>query len=263
MNSYAFDPAGGTWTPIADAPSDNWASSFAVANGKLLVVGGVLGGAITNAGFQYDPATNAWSALPNANVPRYRGGAACGFYKIGGSVAQFQASADSEALPGLEDCAEGAADVSWLSIDKTTATLAPGQKATVKVTMTASVDQPGTYTAGVNIKENTPYTVAPVGVTMNATPPTTWGKLMGTVTGTSCQGATAPIKGATVQVDSWAQSFTFETDAQGGYAYWLDRRNNPLTMIAAKDGWKPQTRSSKVNPSTPTVENFNLKPTKC
>lgn len=262
-SSYAFDPAAGEWAPIADAPIDSWASSYAVASGKLLVVGGSQGGAITNAGFAYDPASGTWSSLPNANTPRYRGGAACGFYKVGGSSGQFNATVDSEVLPGFEECAEGAADVSWLAVDKTEATLAPGAKVTVTVTLSANVDQPGTYTASVPIGENTPYSVPPVEVSLTVQPPTTWGKLTGTVTGTSCAGVTAPIVGAVVQVDSWAMSFTFATDAAGKYAYWLDRRNNPLTLIAAKDGWKPQTRQTRINTSTPTVEDFALSPIRC
>ncbi|MGN9768177.1 S8 family serine peptidase [Micromonospora sp. SD12] len=261
--SYAYDPGANTWTAIADAPADNWASSFAVANGKFLVVGGSQGGAITNVGFAYDPATSSWSSLPNANTARYRGGAACGFYKVGGSSGGFTATRDSEALPGFEECAASTADVSWMTIDKTAATLAPGQAVTVNVGMSANVDQPGTYTASVAIKENTPYTVEPVAVTLNVLQPTTWGKLMGTVTGTSCQGASSPIPGATVQVDSWAMSWTFSTDAEGRYAYWMDRRNNPLTMIVAKDGWKPQTRQTRINTATPTVEDFALSPVRC
>ncbi|MFE9959667.1 S8 family serine peptidase [Micromonospora sp. NPDC005299] len=261
--SYAFDPGANAWTAVADAPADSWASSFAVANGKLLVVGGSQGGAITNAGFAYDPATDSWANLPNANTPRYRGGAACGFYKVGGSSGSFNATKDSEVLPGLEECAEGPADVSWLTIDKSKVTLAPGEKVTVTVGMTANVDQPGTYSASVAIKENTPYTVPPVAVTMIAQPPTSWGKLMGTVSGRSCQGAVAPLPGTVVQVDSWAMSWTFATDADGKYAYWMDRRNNPLSIIVAKDGWKPQTRQTRINNTTPTVEDFTLSPIRC
>ncbi|WP_344750977.1 S8 family serine peptidase [Micromonospora olivasterospora] len=260
---YAFDPAANAWTAIADAPADSWASSFAVANGKLLVVGGVQSGAVTNAGFAYDPASNSWSNLPNANTARYRGGAACGFYKVGGSSGSFNATADSEALPGFEECAEGPADVSWMTIDKTSATLAPGQKVTVTVGMTANVDQPGTYSGSIAIKENTPYTVQPVAVTMKVNPPKSWGKLMGTVTGTSCQGANAPLAGAIVQVNSKAASWTFATDAEGKYAYWMDTKNNPLTIIAAKDDWKPQTRQTKLDTKTPKVENFALSPVRC
>jgi N-acetylneuraminic acid mutarotase len=258
-SAYVFDPGTNAWSPIAQAPADHWAASYAVAGGKLLVVGGVQAGAVTNAGFAYDPAADSWSALPNANLPRYRGGAACGFYKIGGSSGGFTATADSEALPGLEDCAESSADVSWLSIDKTEATLAPGASTTVKVTLAASVDQPGTYSGSVTIGENTPYQVAPVAVTMTVTPPTSWSKLMGTVTGVSSTGVTAPLPGAIVQVDSWAQSYTFITDKDGNYAYWLDRRNNPLTLIAAKDGYKPQTRTTRLLAGEPVTEDFALK----
>ncbi|MFE9657376.1 S8 family serine peptidase [Micromonospora sp. NPDC006431] len=259
---YAFDPGANAWTAIADAPTDTWASSFAVASGKLMVVGGVQGGAVSNAGFAYDPGANSWSNLPNANTARYRGGAACGFYKIGGSSGSFNATPDSEALPGFEECAERPADVSWMTIDKTSATLAPGEKITVTVGMTANVDQPGTYSGSIAIKENTPYTVQPVPVTMNAQPPGTWGKLLGTVTGTNCQGVSAPLQGATVQVDSKSTSWTFSTDAQGKYAYWLDRKHNPLKMIVAKDGWKPQNRQTTIS-STPRVEDFALSPTRC
>ncbi|WP_238335282.1 S8 family serine peptidase [Kribbella amoyensis] len=257
--SYVYDPSANSWSPIADAPADHWAASFAVAGGKLLVVGGVQTGAVTNAGFAFDPAAGTWAALPNANMPRYRGGAACGFYKVGGSSGGFTATVDSEALPGLEDCSESSADVSWLSIDKTEATLAPGASTTVKVTLNASVDQPGKYLGSVTIGENTPYSVDAVGVTMNVTPPNTWSKLLGTVTGVATSGATAPLPGAIVQVDSWAQSYTFITDNQGKYAYWLDRRNNPLTLIAAKDGYKPQTRTTRLLAGEPVVEDFALK----
>ena len=39
----------------------------------------------------------------------------------------------------------------------------------------------------------------------------------------------------------------------------MDRRNNPLTVIVAKDGWKPQARTAKINVTEPTVEDFALK----
>ncbi|WP_250002974.1 S8 family serine peptidase [Actinoplanes sp. M2I2] len=260
---YAFDPATGSWTAIADAPSDHWASSFATANGRLLVVGGSQGPGVTNAGFAYDPAADSWAALPNANAPRYRGAAACGFYKVGGSSGGFNPTKTSEVLPGLAECAENG-DVSWMTLDRTEATVAPGKKVTVTVGLTAAVDQPGAYTGAVTVKTDTPYAVPAVGVTLNALPPKTWAKLMGTVTGAPCGGGSGtPLAGATVQVDSWASSHTFATDAGGAYAYWLDKRNNPLTLIAAKDGFKPQARTSKVSTAEPKVENFALQPVRC
>ncbi|GAA4174857.1 hypothetical protein GCM10022251_74900 [Phytohabitans flavus] len=260
---FAFDPATGEWSAIADAPADHWASSFAVANGKLVVAGGQQGGAVTNRAFAYDPAGNSWSALPNANTPLYRGGAACGFYKIGGSAGAFNAITAAEVLPTFGDCDDGNVDVGWLSLDKTAFTLAPGEKVTVTATMTATVDQPGTYTAPIKFTEDTPYQAPSFQATMEVQPPSTWAKLSGTVTGAQCGGTSVPLRGATVQVDSWAMSWTFSTDAQGGYAQWIDRRNNPLTLIVAKDGWKPQTRQVRVSTSAPTVEDFTLSPTRC
>ena len=180
---YVYDPGANAWSPIADAPADHWAASYAVAGGKLLVVGGVQAGAVTNAGFAYDPAADTWAALPNANLPRYRGGAACGFYKVGGSSGGFTATVDSEALPGLEDCAESSADVSWLSIDKTEATLAPGASTTVKVDAHRERRPAGHLQRVGHDRREHAVPVAPVDVTMNVTPPTTWSKLIGTVTG--------------------------------------------------------------------------------
>src|SRR4029079_12042393 len=94
-------------------------AASAAAGGTLVVTGGVQGGAITNAAFAYDPASDSWTDLPNSNVARYRGGAACGFYKGCRCEGNFAATPDSEMLPGLEDCAAGGADVGWLSVEPT------------------------------------------------------------------------------------------------------------------------------------------------
>ena len=262
-DGYVYDPGSDTWTPIADAPADTWASAYSAANGQLLVNGGVQGGAVTNAGFAYDPGTNTWSDLPNSNTARYRGAAGCGFYKVGGSSGGFTATGDSEVLPGFAACAADGADVEWLSVDTAAATLQPGDSVTVTVTMSADVDQPGTYTGGVGIAEDTPYAVAPVGVTMNVTPPTTWGKIAGTVTGVSCDGSAGPLAAATVQLDSWASDWTFSTEADGTYAYWIDRRNNPLTAIAAKDGYKPKVKQVRVASGKTVRADFALQKAGC
>lgn len=261
--SYAYDPGSNTWTEIADAPVDTWASQYAVANGQLMVNGGVQGGVVTNATFAYDPATDSWGDLPNSNTARYRGAAGCGLYKVGGSSGGFNATPDSEVLPGFADCAAGGADVEWMSIDTTTATLAPGESTTVTVTVSADVDQPGTYTAGVGIKEDTPYSVEPVDVTMNVMPPRRWSKLAGTVTGVACDTTSSPLPGATVQVDSRTMDWTFSTDANGQYARWIDRRNNPLTVIASKDGYKPQSDEVRLLQGQTTIADFALEEVGC
>jgi N-acetylneuraminic acid mutarotase len=261
--SYAYDPGADSWTPIEDAPVDTWASGYTVANGTLVVNGGVQGGVITNRTFAYDPAAGSWSDLPNSNTARYRGGMACGVYKVGGSSGSFNAEVDSETLPGFGDCGSSAADVEWLSVSPTSGTLEPGDSMTVEVTMDPDVAQPGTYTAGVAIDEDAPGNVEPVSVTLEVTPPRSWGKLAGTVAGSACNGDTAPLPGATLQVDSWAGSWTFNTESDGSYAYWFNTGANPLQLIAAKDGYQPQTDRVRLRRGQTTVADFTLRKAGC
>ena len=72
-------------------------------------------------------------------------------------------------------------------------------------------------------------------------------------------GGTAPIAGATVLIDTWATSYTLTTDAVGGYALWLDVRNNPLTVIAAKDGFQPTVATVTIKKKSTVIKNFTLK----
>src|SRR6185312_7286475 len=95
-----------------------------------------------------------------------------------------------------------------------------------------------------------------VAVTMVVKPPATWGKIAGTLTG-SADGN--PIGGATVQIVTWANSYTLKTDKAGQYALWLDVRNNPLQVIAAKDGYQPQVKTAKIAKATTTTLDFTLK----
>jgi N-acetylneuraminic acid mutarotase len=263
-HAYAYDPASDSWSSVADMPIDLWSMGYSTANGQLLVSGGVTDGmtTLTNQGFVYDPVANAWTALPNSNNTLYRGGAACGFYKIGGSSGGFTAAKSTEMLPGYDQCS-GTADVPWLSEDKTEVTLQPGATAEVTVSLNANVPQitqPGTYAAQVTVSARTPYGVSSIPVTFVVNPPKTWGKITGTVTGTGCTGTSAPLSGATVEIDSWSANYTLKTDKDGRYVLWLDTRNNPLTLIAAKDGWAPQTRSVKIAKLATTTADFTLKP---
>ncbi|OLB73770.1 MAG: hypothetical protein AUI14_25260 [Actinobacteria bacterium 13_2_20CM_2_71_6] len=228
----------------------------------LLLSGGVTGASntLTNQGYAYDPTTRAWTPIANSNNTVYRSGSACGFYKIGGSTGGFNANPKSEVLPGFDQCGPPT-DVAWLSATPNKFTLAPGATANVTVTLDASVaavSQPGTYQALLTFRTNTPYQFRPVGVTMNATPPTTWGKITGTVVGVKCDGSTAPLAGATVQIDTWAAHYTLHTDANGVYGLWLDHRNNPLSLIVAKDGWQPKAGQVRIKARQTTTSDWQL-----
>jgi hypothetical protein len=215
---------------------------------------------ITNQGYAYDPVANTWTAMPNANQTLYRSGGSCGLYRIGGNPGGFGAPpvASSEVLPGFTSCG-AAADVSWLSLSTDTVTLAPGKSAKVTVSLNANVDditQPGLYTAAVSLGTDTPYAVPAVPVSLTVNPPKTWGKIAGTVT-SAADGK--PIPGATVQIDTWTASYTLKTKTDGTYQLWLDTRNNPLQLIAAKDGFQPKVATAKITKGGTTTSDFSLK----
>ncbi|MGW3246102.1 carboxypeptidase regulatory-like domain-containing protein [Streptomyces sp. NPDC001070] len=256
-HAYVYDPATDTWSPVADQPTDAWGAAYASANGLLLVRGGSVnnGTALTNQVWAYEPNENTWTALPNANASVYRGGGSLGFYAVGGLTSGGTPVKSSEVLPGYDQV--HAADVTWLTESTNTVTVQPGASTTVTVALDASVPevtQPGTYTASLILRSDTPYRLDPVGVSLTVKPPTTWGKIAGTVTASGG----GPIAGATVQIYGSAAHYTLKTAADGGYALWLDARNSPLQVIAAKDGYQPLAVTVKVSKGKTTVHDFIL-----
>lgn len=266
-STYVYDTGADSWTQVADMPIDLWAMVAGAPNGMFIVSSGVTNGfsTITNQGYAYDPSSDSWAAIPNAQFPRYRAGGSCGFYKIGGSSGGFAPTSDSELLSGLTLC--GVVDVPWLAESPTTATLQPGQSVTVTIilsaTTAAQVTQPGTYTAQLGVEQNTPYPVSPINITMAVTPPTGWGKISGTVTGTDCKGNTAPLGGVQIQANGKGYSFTLKTDKNGNYAYWAPAGSNPYTIIASDNGWISQTTKVNIKSQKNVIVNFNLKRTAC
>jgi len=70
----AFDPASGSWTsraPIPIARSEIPGATSAMDDGRILVVGGSVAGIHPSADvLVYDPAVDAWCALPSLPEPR-------------------------------------------------------------------------------------------------------------------------------------------------------------------------------------------------
>ncbi len=257
-----YDPGSDSWSQGAPMPYDDWAMAYSGANDKLQIAGGAInnGAVLTNQVAEYDPAGNAWTALANANNTEYRGGGSCGMYKIGGSTGGFAPAPFAEVLPGYDQCG-GATDVPWLSEDTTEFDLAPGQSTVVTVTMdSAVVPQPGGYTAKLAIGTDTPYSFAPVPVSMQVNPPASWGKVRGTVTDASNGN---PMAGVTVQIGTLGGTgvvtYTLKTDADGYYQLWLAAAYSPLQIIVAKDGYQPQVKNVKITKRATTTANFALK----
>ncbi|MEJ2853706.1 MULTISPECIES: S8 family serine peptidase [unclassified Saccharothrix] len=240
-SAYAYDPATDEWTPIAALPVPLWGSVYAAANGKFVVSGGVTGDEVTNEGYAYDPFADAWDPVPPAGTGVYRGGGACGLYRIGG-VPAASATSSAEVLPEYGHC--DTADVPWLSVSPGAVTVPAG--ATVELTVvldSAQVDQPGTHAAALVVSEDTPYAVSPVPVALTATPPPTWGKISGSLTGLGrCDVGSAPLARSTVDVDGAARDFHLAVG--GSYEVWTDQANGPVGLTVSAPGFVGQTRSA-------------------
>lgn len=265
-STYSYDPGTNTWTKGADMPFTQWGGVSAGANGMLQIAQGFSHQAIINSAEQYNPASDTWSALPNANVAVARGGGACGFYSLGGTNVggAFTGTADAEQLPGFDQC--GIVDNPWLSENTDQFTVPVGATVTITVSMDSSqVSQPGTYTGGLSIQTDSPYSLPAVTTTMVVTPPASWGKITGTVT-SAADGS--PIAGATIQICTQyvaqtglcgPQSFTLKTVPDGSYQLWLSHGFSPLQLIAAKDGFQPQVKVVKLPKGAIVTTNFALK----
>ena len=107
---------------------------------------------------------------------------------------------------------------------------------------------------------DTPYALAPVPVSFEVTPPKTWGQITGTVSGLSADGTASPLAGATVEIDGTTADYSLVTDASGHYALWTDTKNDPLSLIVAKDGFRPTTATVKLSKGATVTSDFTLKP---
>jgi N-acetylneuraminic acid mutarotase len=156
-NGYAYDSGTDSWSPIAPIPQDQWAMGYIASDGLLYISGGVTDGfnTITNEGFVYDPATDAWTAIENSNNTVYRGGSACGFYRIGGSVGGFSPVPQSEVYPGLTNCG-GVSDLPWVSENPTSGTVPPDSSTVVDVTFDSTGLAEGVYTGSLIVRTNDP-----------------------------------------------------------------------------------------------------------
>lgn len=168
---YVYDPASDSWQPIADMPVGLAAGVHAAADGQLLVSGGFkrvgVNRVLTAEGYAYDPGADTWRRLPDAPTAVYRGGAAPGMYRVGGSAqSRFPIPvATADLLPGYD---QTESDVPWLSESVHQLRLRPGQSTSFTVTLDArELGRPGDWTASVILRGDTPYWVAPVPVSLH------------------------------------------------------------------------------------------------
>jgi N-acetylneuraminic acid mutarotase len=258
-HTYAYDPATDSWSRVADLPAARWGMAYTGASDELIVAGGYDGTAITNESWAYDPDTDAWLDLPAPANVLYRAGSTCGLNRVGGSDRTgFFPVTTVDQLPTYGDCRS--ADVSWLSVDGAPGVLEPGESAEVTVHVAAAVAQPGTYEGGLWVREDTPYAVDPVEVSLSVDVPRRWGALAGTVTGEACGsgGDGGPVAGADVLIDGRSTDATVRTDRDGRFLRWLDRSEMPLTLTTTADGYAPDSRRVRPPATGPSVVEVRL-----
>ncbi|MGC4939047.1 S8 family serine peptidase [Kribbella sp. DT2] len=265
QKTYSYDPKTDAWTRVADLPVDLWASSHAVANGRLMVSGGAAYGSsvLTNEGFGYDPDLDRWSAIPNATEGAFRGAGACGLYRIGGKGPNF-ALPIAESLPEYGDCEEAGSDAPWLSESAPTGTVPAKSSVTVTLTLDGQqVGQPGTYKARLTLGEDTPYPAVSTDLTLTAKVPATWAKLSGTVSGKQCDGSTTTLPGATIAVDRGAGSWTLTSGADGGYALWAPGNKTKAHVVAALPEYRPASLTVVLKQGAAVVQPITLQRLGC
>ena len=271
--AYAYDPKMDTWTAVAPLPMELSGAAHTVADGRLLVSGGVSGGRYhdsTNAGFSYDPVADAWSELPAAVNALARGGSTCGFHRVGGGNAGYAGRPFVETLPGYTDCGSDR-DASWMSVSASAGSagsatmLAPGESMEVTVSLAgSSADGPGAYSGALLVRgDDTPYDQREVDIAFDTLAPRSWGAVAGTLSGRTCSGAVVPLAGTEVWIEGRDESHTLRTDAAGRYVLWLPVRENPLRLIAGDDTWIPRTVSARVAPGKVTDLDLVLRHIAC
>ncbi|GAA1740620.1 hypothetical protein GCM10009809_40200 [Isoptericola hypogeus] len=263
LHTYSYDPRTDGWNRVADAPEWSYASGSDVVGGRLVISGGMLTGSkVTNHVWTYDPAQDTWSALPNMSKARYRTGAACGYYRVGGSSGFSTTYSDVEQLSGYDACTPPVEDVPWLSIDPVGETLAPGEQVTVDVTLSGEVDQPGAYGAELLVEEDTPYRVAPVAVQLTVDARATGSKLVAQVTVVACDGTSTAADDAVVGVDGARGAWTLTT-TDGTAARWFDVRDGELIAAASLPGYRPQGQVVRPVPGRTVTAAFELTELEC
>jgi len=66
-----------------------------------------------------------------------------------------------------------------------------------------------------------------------------------------------------VQINAPAADYTVQTDSNGQFEYWVDKSDNPLTVIVSQDGWQSQSTGEKIKAGGTISANFTLSQDSC
>jgi len=187
-----------------------------------------------------------------------------GFQYLGDDGAE--AALDDIVLDGVEG--GSGAGIPWLFEDPESGAVAADDTFVVDLTFDATsavtqVTQIGEYFGTLFVNSNDPvHNKIAVPVTMTVTPPATWGKLLGTVTGLGyCDADPAPLAGANVLVEgSSGMTWTVTTDVSGTYQLWLDESESPVAVtVEAPEHEKGEATGVTITGGATTTQDFDLR----
>ncbi len=163
-----------------------------------------------------------------------------------------------------EGCTLGGNDAPWIYETPITGTLAADAGYVMAdVTLDAGyVNQPGMYYGELAVASNDPmYGRLTYPVTMVVETPPTWGILDGVVTSLGyCDANPAPLAGAEVVIQGMTSTITLTTNLNGGYRYWLDEGESPLTVtVNAPEHPQGQATGLTITGQQTTTQNFDLR----
>jgi subtilisin family serine protease len=153
-------------------------------------------------------------------------------------------------------------DVPWLAEEPVSGTVASDGSVAITVTFDASVpevDQPGTYRANLQVRNDSPYGAESVAVTMAVLAPASWGKLSGVVYSLGyCDVNTTTLQGVDLLIEAGSgQTITLQTGSSGGYVRWMEQGTYTVTVSAA--GHLPQSFVASIPPGGALVHDLYLR----
>lgn len=280
MRGVAYDPATDTW--FAGSWNDGMVHHFDASGAFLDEVN--VGLAIS--GLAYNPETMHLFVMVNSSPnPVYVLDAAddynlvgqfnvsAGFADYGGAGLEFdcegnlwavdQNTATVYQFESGETANLCSSDVPWLSESPITGTLAAAGSVDITVGFDAGqVAEPGVYYAQLKIKENTPYSLVNVPITMTVTPPGELGLLEGMIESLGyCDDDPAPLEGAVVTIeDTDGVTYTVETDELGYYYRWLVEDGSPyIVTVSAADHQDPATQVITITGQSTVTLDYSLR----
>nr|WP_255672940.1 S8 family serine peptidase [Glycomyces amatae] len=157
-------------------------------------------------------------------------------------------------------------DTSWLTLSDDTVLVPAGETVRVAVkssaTEEAGVDQPGTYSALLTVNVVSPHPSPTVSVSMVVVPKVEEGKLLGTVSAETCDGTTAALEGAQVQIRvDGGDTEHLRSDEDGAYELWF--AEDTYTVIASKDGYAADFATVDVTAGAEAELSFTLEELDC